>query len=150
MTVFTIDIPWALLCPDNQKQIPVPVIAKYAGQKCVSRLMTSSRYKKGKEGIEGLAKATVARDGRPTSRYEGDGLNTVFDKATPLQLVAMAHPPTKRKTDPINYSKMICDALQGIVYEDDNQIIRNGPWILGRVDKENPRITVTIHALAKE
>lgn len=150
MTVFNIDIPWALLCPDNQKQIPVPVIAKYAGQKCVSRLMTSSRYKKGKEGIEGLARDAVAKTGRPTSRYEGDGRDTLFGKNTGLALIATAHPPTRRKTDPINYSKMICDALQGIVYEDDNQIIRNGPWILGRVDKENPRITVNIHALDEE
>lgn len=143
MIDITIDIPWTYLCPDNQKQIPVPVVAKYAGQKCVSRLMTSTRYKNGKAQIEQLARNALRRL-PATSRYEGDGKDTAFGPTARLSLTAVAYPPTKRKTDPINYAKGVCDALQGIMYEDDNQIVSNGPWVLGPVDKDDPRIVVTI------
>ena len=142
MRTFRLDIPWAHLCPDNQKQIPVPVIAKYAGQRCVSRLMTLSRYKNGKAAIALVAADVI--DNFHKSVFP------LFDEATPLSLIATAYPPNRRKTDPINYAKGICDALQGIVYVDDNQIVSNGPWIRGRVDKDNPRIEVVITPLDEE
>ena len=52
---------------------------------------------------------------------------------------------TKRKSDHDNFGKLIWDALEGIVYLNDNQI-RDGRVILD-YDKENPRAEIIIELL---
>jgi Holliday junction resolvase RusA-like endonuclease len=50
---------------------------------------------------------------------------------------------TKRRQDIDNFNKLVYDALTGIVYEDDGQVVE----VLTRkhYDKENPRIEVEVH-----
>jgi len=52
---------------------------------------------------------------------------------------------TKRKSDHDNFGKLIWDALEGIIYLNDNQI-RDGRVILA-YDKENPRAEIVIELL---
>ena len=48
----------------------------------------------------------------------------------------------KRKRDWDNYHKLSCDALSGIVWEDDSQIKKSFVEVF--IDKENPRIEVEV------
>lgn len=50
----------------------------------------------------------------------------------------------KRKRDWDNWHKLTMDALTGVVWEDDSQIKSAHIYIRG-IDKENPRIEVTIY-----
>ena len=52
---------------------------------------------------------------------------------------------TKRKCDIDNFSKLVFDALTGIIYEDDSQIVKLG--ITKGYDKENPRVELDIWPL---
>lgn len=56
------------------------------------------------------------------------------------------HFPDSRRRDVGNYSKSICDALSGVVWEDDVQIDR---LVLtrGEEDRQNPRADITISLL---
>lgn len=51
---------------------------------------------------------------------------------------------TKRKADWDNFHKLSCDALTGIVYEDDSQIQR--VLVTKHYDKNNPRIEIDVVA----
>ena len=48
----------------------------------------------------------------------------------------------KRKHDVDNFNKLILDSLQGIIYEDDNQIKKL--TVDKEIDKDNPRIEIEI------
>lgn len=48
----------------------------------------------------------------------------------------------KRKRDWDNYNKLVCDAMEGIVFMDDNQIQK--ATVIKGYDKENPRVEITI------
>lgn len=50
---------------------------------------------------------------------------------------------TKRKVDWDNFHKLSMDALEGIVYDNDNQI--RSVIVTKGYDKENPRITIGIY-----
>lgn len=52
---------------------------------------------------------------------------------------------TSRRSDIDNFSKLILDALTGIVYEDDNQIAQL--TVERRQDKHRPRAEAVIHKL---
>lgn len=49
---------------------------------------------------------------------------------------------TKRKCDIDNFNKLVFDALTGIVYEDDSQIVELS--IIKGYDKANPRVELCI------
>lgn len=56
--------------------------------------------------------------------------------------------PTSRSYgDFDNLAKAICDALNGIVYKDDSQIVRCK--IEKRQDKENPRVEISVGILSR-
>ena len=53
--------------------------------------------------------------------------------------------PDKRRRDCDNQLKLLCDTLQGVLYEDDR-------WILPRVidfkiDKKNPRVSIRLYRM---
>lgn len=50
--------------------------------------------------------------------------------------------PDKRRRDAQNYTKSICDALNGVVYKDDSQIVRI--TITKTLDRDKPRAEVMI------
>lgn len=68
--------------------------------------------------------------------------------AEPVELTVELFFKTKRKSDVDNFSKILLDALSGIVYEDDVQIQKL--TTTKNYDKENPRIEVTIKNYEKD
>lgn len=54
---------------------------------------------------------------------------------------------TKRKADWDNFHKISMDALTGVVWQDDSQIIE--AHVYKRYDKQNPRIEITLLEPAK-
>ena len=54
--------------------------------------------------------------------------------------------PDLRRRDPNNLTKMICDALTGVAYEDDAQIAAMS-WVRAGIDKDGARAEVTVEAI---
>ena len=46
----------------------------------------------------------------------------MFRKEIKLKVLVEVHPPDKRKRDLMNIEKILCDSLEGALYQDDNQI----------------------------
>lgn len=63
----------------------------------------------------------------------------------PLRAVLSLWHGTRRTTDIDNFNKLVLDALTGLVYEDDSQIVEL--TITKGYNKERPRVDVTIEAL---
>ena len=61
---------------------------------------------------------------------------------TPVRVKMSLLMGTKRRADIDNFNKLVFDALSGIVYEDDSQIIEL--HIIKGYDKENPRVELEI------
>ena len=70
------------------------------------------------------------------SQYHGEVLTSDLKMTVELWF------GTKRKHDVDNYNKLILDALSGLVYEDDKQIIEL--TVRKGYDKKNPRAEVKI------
>ena len=70
------------------------------------------------------------------SQYKGEPLKT------PVRVKMSLLMGTKRRSDIDNFNKLVFDALSGIVYEDDSQIIEL--HITKGYDKENPRIELEL------
>ena len=112
-------IPYELLCPDNQK------MGLMRG-----RLILTSKYRQAKLKTSLLA----------TCLYRGPLLETE------LELTATLYPPTRRKTDPSNFSKLLHDALEGVVYVNDYQIVKS-TYIRGAVSRIDARMEIEITEL---
>lgn len=119
-------IPWAFVAQANHRLMPVV----RAGR---ARLITAPEYRQAKESAE----LSIKR------QWKGSMLSG------PLQLVARCYFPDRRKRDAINYSKMLGDAMSGIVYEDDSQVHRE-TWELAGIDRGNARIEITVTPLTPE
>lgn len=109
-------IPWASLCADNHRLMWV------YGQ---ARL--SSEYRRGKQQVAERAKLWWRQEAI----------------AEDVALVARFWFPDKRKRDAGNYRKLLTDALTGIVYADDSQVI-DERCIRAGFDKADPRAEITI------
>lgn len=115
-----ITIPWSSLCPDNQRAMPIRMGAKGV------RVMTSQKYRKSKDAIGAEALAVVSRIPH-------------FDDDASLELRATFWLPNARRTDVTNYAKGLLDALIGIVYRDDWQVV-SSTWERAGIDRKNPRV----------
>jgi Holliday junction resolvase RusA-like endonuclease len=68
------------------------------------------------------------------------GVSAPYDGAVSLHIVLWL--PDRRRRDLDNCAKSICDALNGIAYEDDSQIVE---LIVRRhIDRERPRAEVSV------
>jgi Holliday junction resolvase RusA-like endonuclease len=63
-----------------------------------------------------------------------------------LSVVARFWFPDRKRRDPLNYAKLICDAMSGIVYVDDVQLA-DSRFIRVGYDKHNPRVELVIEML---
>ena len=115
-------LPFAVLTPDNRRF--------HAGKGHV----LTGRYRQGKEAIYLLA-ISQTRPPRPVFPTERLELDLDFFM------------PDKRKRDPTNLLKGLLDALEGAVYSDDKQIDALA-WRKGAVDRESPRVEISIRLLA--
>ena len=122
----TIVVPFSDLCPDNQKFGAMVVRGK--GGKPRASLYLSSKYREAKRRI-----AELAQEAMGTMAPEGGDVEATFQ-------VWM---PDRRRRDMINYAKLLCDALSGIVYEDDSQIT-HARWTRWEGTKAMAGIHVTV------
>ena len=114
-------LPWSVLVSDN---------AKHGGM--VGRL--TRRYRFGKEALSMVVMSQV-RGTRP------------LYTSVPLALVAEFYPPDLRRRDVTNLCKLMFDAMQGIVYDDDRylfdvRLLRRAPCA------KNPRVELEIQEAA--
>ena len=112
-------LPWQSLRPDNHRLMPV-----VRGKRAF--LITAPEYRAAKREAE-LRMAAQWR-GR---MLEGD-----------VSLHAVLWVPDKRKRDVTNYSKLLQDAMTGIVFADDAQVVR-ALWEK-KLDRDNPRVELTL------
>lgn len=111
-------LPWSCVQPDNHRLMP-----RFRGK----GLMAAPAYRDAKA----RARVTLAQQWKQ-GPLAGD-----------VQLVARVYFPDKRKRDAGNYRKLIGDALTGIAYGDDAQLV-DERWIRAGVDKTHPRVELTL------
>jgi Holliday junction resolvase RusA-like endonuclease len=110
-------IPFKHLVRDNQK---------YGVMR--GRMLLRAEYRAAKDTIQHLARRVTL--GHPPT-----------DKT--VHLYAKLYMPDARRRDATNYAKLVHDSLQGTVYVDDTQIKR-ATWENAGIDRENPRVEITI------
>lgn len=116
-----VTLPWSVLTPDNRRFYP--------GRGHV----LTARYRKGKEAVYLLVMSQVKAP------------HPVFP-AEAVKLDLQFYVPDKRRRDPTNLLKGLLDALEGAVYSDDKQIEALS-WRKAGLDRENPRVELTVSLL---
>jgi hypothetical protein len=120
---FRLTLPWSHLVSDNRKYAPAlrggkPAMILTVGYRAAKRLAA-------------IVARTAWGDGVPYA----DGL---------LELTARVYFPNDyRRRDAHNFQKCAHDALSGIVYADDSQLVPR--WIPAGVDVDAPRAEMTFH-----
>lgn len=99
----------------------------------INRRITTADGQKWRQNVQAIAARVIAAQG--------------WKMTTEEKLVAevMIYWPTRRKRDVENVGKLLWDALEGIVYENDR-------WLLPRymdfsVDKHNPRVEIKFYRM---
>jgi Holliday junction resolvase RusA-like endonuclease len=115
----TLVFPWSCVLHDNHRLIPAR-----------GRLITSPEYREKKDKAENIALTVLSK--------------RIFGRRD-IVLVADCWFPDKRKRDAGNYRKLLTDAMTGIVYADDAQLVSE-TWRRAGYDKVNPRIEVRLEA----
>ncbi len=126
---FRIVIPWSLLCSDNEKDVGSLTMRN---GKPIPRKVMSARYKTAKNAVADKA-AIIAGRSSPVT--------------IPLAMHVEVWLPPSRRNDALNFAKCVNDALEGIVYANDNQL-HDSRWIRKGVDIDSPRAEITITALS--
>ena len=103
---------------------PVPINAKYGIVN--GRNILSKRYRECKEALAWEI----------ASEWQNEPLST------PVTLNILQYFGDKRKRDIDAYIKVLLDSMEGIVYENDNQV--NEMHVYKEYDKENPRVIVQV------
>ncbi len=127
----TIVVPFDCLCPDNAKFGAMVVRGK--GGKPRASLYLSSKYREAKRRI-----AEIAQQVMGTMAPCLDGVSVEF----------AVWWPDRRRRDMMNYAKILCDAMNGVVFEDDSQIV-TAHWTrdLDKVPNMGGRIRITVESL---
>lgn len=125
-------IPWDALCSDNEKTQP-------NGR---GGLTLTPRYRRAKEATHDAARSGWhVRGLGHLAPLSGDVVLSavLFEPAEYVQSAAR----NKNRRDPGNYRKLVTDALQGVCYGDDAQLVRE-TWARGAVDPRRPRLEVVV------
>jgi len=120
----TIILPWKFCAQANHRLMPV-----IRGGRAI--VITAPPYRQAKESAELSIKRQWGRRAILTA---------------PLAVIARCYFPDRRRRDASNLSKMLGDAMSGIVYEDDSQVHRETYERTG-IDRANPRVVITITPL---
>jgi len=101
----------------------------------VNRRITTRDGQKWVRDVQMLAQAAINQQG--------------WQKSTDEKLVAEVtiYWPTRRKRDVENVGKLLWDALEGIVYENDQWLLPR--YIDFQVDKANPRVEIKFFLLGE-
>lgn len=123
MRLLVISIPWQFVQHDNHRLMPArPRQGQYT-----ARLITAPEYRAAKEGAE----LYIKRQWR-CERLRGE-----------ITLTARCFFPDNKRRDAGNYRKLLTDAMSGICYDDDSQLVRE-VWEKAAIDRDSPRIEITI------
>lgn len=121
-------LPWEYVMHDNHRLMPIRM-GKGA------RLITAPKYRDAKE-------AAVVDFRR---QWVGSPM-----LAGRISLTGVVFMPDRRKRDAGNYRKLITDALTGIAYADDSELVQE-TWILGGVvGKEKARVEIAVEGTPTE
>jgi len=115
-----VTLPWDVLAQVNHR-----LVSRGRGP----GLTLSADYRAKKHAAEMLVQAQV-RGERP--RFTG-----------PVSMTLRFYEPDRRRRDPSNLLKLVEDALIGVVYDDDSRIHRQ-TWERAGVDRDNPRVEITV------
>jgi Holliday junction resolvase RusA-like endonuclease len=118
----TFDIPWDYcVSKGNKKQ-------KWSG----NRIALTEKYRASKHAVHMIALCHAQEIGwKP------------IEKGMSVSVAFVVHFPSGRQRDPANYTENILDALEGVAYENDNQVVEMSVLLAG-YDKENARIKVVV------
>jgi len=116
----TLVLPWSCLISDNRHRGPVSSRADAAAYK-------------------------LARTRAHGEAAEQWGLRAPFSGR--IALIARIFPPNAARRDVGNFAKCLKDALSGVAYADDVQVV-DERWIRAAIDVDRPRAEVTIEELA--
>jgi Holliday junction resolvase RusA-like endonuclease len=117
-------VPWQYVMHDNHRLMPIRM-GKGA------RLITAPAYRDAKAAATLLLIQQWAR----RERFTGA-----------VALTGTVYMPDRRKRDAGNYRKLLTDALSGIAYDDDSQLVRE-VWLLGGVvHKDLARVELLVEA----
>lgn len=129
MTLPTITIPWKFLALANHRLMPV---VRWIDRAPKAVLITAPDYRQAKESAE----YHIKRQWLGHEMLKG-----------PIALTARCFFPDRRRRDAVNISKMVCDAMSGLVMDDDSQI-EDERWIKAGYDKANPRVEIILSPLS--
>lgn len=121
-------LPWSHLVSDNDKDV-ARLITRANGPAAIK--VITREYAKAKEQIANLAKGKV-----------GDAAA----HAGPLALTVRVWVPDERIHDMTNFCKLVHDALEGVVYENDRWLY-DVHWTRAGVDVDAPRAEITCSPL---
>lgn len=122
-------LPWSLLVSDNERKEPY---VAYSSDGPVARMRLTKRYAEAKEKIEQLARGKLA--GAAAAEI-------------PLELWARVWIPGGHiRSDVANFGKAVHDALEKVVYRNDN-LLHATHWVRAGVDVDSPRAELTITPL---
>lgn len=117
-------VPWQYVMHDNHRLMPIRM-GKNA------RLATAPAYREAKA----KAAETLADQWGVRLRLSGY-----------VAITGVVFMPDRRKRDAGNYRKLLTDALTGIAYEDDSQLVREVWELGGVVPKDQARVELIIEA----
>ncbi|HXE59489.1 MAG TPA: RusA family crossover junction endodeoxyribonuclease [Gemmatimonadaceae bacterium] len=115
----TLVLPWSCLISDNRHRGPVSSRADAAAYK-----LARTR-----------AHAEAAEQWGPRAPFSGR-----------IALVARIFPPNAQRRDVGNFAKCVKDALSGVAYADDVQVV-DERWIKAAIDVDRPRAEILIEEL---
>lgn len=113
-------LPYAVLARDNER----------IGGMVRGRLLLSKRYRERKGAMHLLARGQVKEP----------------CLTGPLRIRGVAYWPDRRRRDLLFFVKGLHDALEGVCYGDDVQLVEVS-YRLGGVDKGNPRVELEIERI---
>ena len=118
-------LPWSSLLPDNRK---------YASNTGV--VWTTKEYRAAKAKAVDAIRDQLPPDWSPI--------------AVPVAFrLVLIEPNRHRRRDLLNYQKLICDALKGLVYADDS-LIDDHHWTRGTPDIDRPRAEITVTTIGAQ
>jgi Holliday junction resolvase RusA-like endonuclease len=122
----SLSLPWSTLMPDNNRHCIVMTEGS-------PRILTTQEYRARKKRAREQLEAQL-----------GDGWRAI---AVPVRVrLELIEPNRTAKRDILNYQKLVCDAMTGLVYVDDS-LIDDAHWKRGAVDIDRPRAEITVSPL---
>jgi len=109
-------------------------IKKWSG----NRIALTDRYRNAKHDAH-LTAYAQARERRWTAIPAERGVRVEFT----------VYFPSGRQKDPANYTEVLLDALEGVAYENDSQVI-DMCVRLGGYDRDDPRVEIVVEESSRE